>query len=284
MAKSTVIGILGGGQLGRMSQEQAALVGIELVILDEEGCPARQINQNNKHVAGSFKDPEKVRELARRCDVLTVEIEHVNTEVLEEVATTGVDIGGGKKKKVPVHPSWETLRLIQDKFLQKEHFQREGLPVAPQMAIDSEHLKSSLEKAGQTYGFPFMLKARKQSYDGRGNYKVDGSGNFEEAARALGGLSLYAEKFQPFVKELAVMVMRTENDKGELRNTYAYPAVETVHEDSICTNVFYPPRGVEASVSEEARKVASNVVRTLKGRGVFAVELFLLEDGKLPTD
>jgi phosphoribosylaminoimidazole carboxylase len=280
MVKTSVIGILGGGQLGRMLQEQAALLGIELVVLDEANCPARQINQNDKHVTGSFQDPDKIRELARRCDVLTVEIEHVNTEVLEEIATIGVEVCG-QMKKVPVHPSWETLRLIQDKYLQKEHFRKEGMPIAPQMMIDSgTSMLSSLQEAAQTFGFPFMLKARKGSYDGRGNFKISHPEDFEEAAHVMGKLSLYAEKFLPFQEELAVMVIRTEDNEGELRDVYAYPAVETVHEDSVCTKVFYPPRRVPTDVCELARKLASEVVRTLKGKGVFAVEMFLLQDGK----
>lgn len=280
MAKKPVIGLLGGGQLGRMLQEQAMLLGIEIVVLDEDNCPTRQINYNDKHVTGSFKDPERIRELARSCDVLTVEIEHVNTEVLEEIATKGVEVGG-QMKKVPVHPSWETLRLIQDKYLQKEHFGKAGMPIAPQMSIDSgSSMLDSLQKAAKTFGFPFMLKARKGSYDGRGNFKVSGGADFEEAIRDMGKLSLYAEKFMPFKHELAVMVLRTEDDEGQLKDVYAYPAVKTVHEDSICTKVFYPPPQVPTDVCEKARKVASDVIRTLKGRGVFAVEMFLLEDGK----
>lgn len=281
MSRSTVIGILGGGQLGRMLQEQAALLGIELVCLDEANCPVRQINQNDKHVVGSFKDADKVRELARRCDVLTVEIEHINTEVLEEIATKGVDMGNGQMKKVPIHPSWESLRLIQDKYLQKEHFGKAGIPIAPQIKVESgDAMLESLQAAANAFGFPFMLKARKGSYDGRGNFKIEGPETFDEAIRDMGKLSLYAEKFQPFIRELAVMAIRTEDDQGNLRDVHAYPAVETVHQDSICSTVFYPPRDTPSDVCEKARKVASDVVRTLKGRGVFAVEMFLLEDGK----
>ena len=277
MAKP-VIGLLGGGQLGRMLQEQAMLLGIELVVLDENNCPTKQINLNEKHVEGSFKDPEKIRELARRCDILTVEIEHINTEVLEEIATKGVEVDG-QVKKVPVHPSWETLRLIQDKYLQKEHFGKAGIPIAPQISVESGILmQESLQKAAETFGFPFMLKARKGSYDGRGNFKVNGPEDFAEAIKDMGKLSLYAEKFQPFVKELAVMVVRTEDDAGNLKDVYAYPAVETVHEESICTKVFYGK--VSKEVGEKARKVACDVIRTVKGRGVFAVEMFLLANGR----
>lgn len=281
MAKGPVVGILGGGQLGRMLQEQAALLNVEIAVLDEENCPTKQINQNEKHVTGSFKDPEKIRELAKRCDVLTVEIEHIDTQVLEEIATKGVEVDG-RLKKVPVHPSWETLRLIQDKYLQKDHFGKSGMPIAPQVTVETgAAMLDSLNSAAEQLGFPFMLKARKGSYDGRGNFKVNGPEDFDAAVRDMGKLSLYAEKFQPFKYELAVMVMRTEDNEGNLRDVHAYPAVETVHEESICTKVFYPPRDVSPEVCEKAKKVASDVVRTLKGRGVFAVEMFLLPDDSL---
>lgn len=284
MGKYPVIGLLGGGQLGRMLQEAASPLNVELAILDAATSPAKQICTNNKHVTGAFNDPAKIRELAARVDVLTVEIEHVDTEVLEEIATKGVFVGEGKPlKKVAVHPSWETIRLIQDKFLQKEHFLQAGIPVAPQTAVgvDGEGLTAAaLQAVGDKFGFPFMLKARKGSYDGRGNFQVRSAADFEEAIASMGTLSLYAEKFQPFFKELSVMVVRTEDEGGQLRDVHAYPAVETVHEDSICTKVFLPPRGVSAEACAEARKVAGNVIRTLKGRGVFAVEMFLLKDGK----
>ncbi|RKU45298.1 phosphoribosylaminoimidazole carboxylase ade2 [Coniochaeta pulveracea] len=281
MTKQPVIGLLGGGQLGRMLQEQAALIGVELVVLDTADCPTKQINQNDKHVTGSFSDAEKVRELARRCDVLTVEIEHVNTEVLEEIATKGVEVDG-QMKKVQCHPSWETLRLIQDKYLQKEHFKKAGISIAPQVAVGAgEDMMRSMKEAADKFGYPFMVKARKGSYDGRGNFKVDGPKDLEEAVREMGKLSLYAEKFQPFRKELAVMVLRTEDDGGNLKDVHPYPAVETIHEDSICTKVFYPPRGVSAEVSEKARKMACDVIRTVKGRGVYAVEMFVLQDDSL---
>ncbi|OAA59983.1 phosphoribosylaminoimidazole carboxylase [Cordyceps fumosorosea ARSEF 2679] len=284
MGKHPVIGLLGGGQLGRMLQEAASPLNVELAILDAAGSPAKQICENTKHVSGSFNDPAKIRELAARVDVLTVEIEHVDADVLEEIATKGVSVGAGQPlKKVPCHPSWETIRLIQDKYLQKEHFLRAGIPVAPQVAVEGEAAltTTALQAVGDKYGFPFMLKARKGSYDGRGNFLVRDPADFDEAIRSMGKLSLYAEKFQPFVKELSVMVVRTEDDDGKLRDVHPYPAVETVHEDSICTKVFLPPRGVPAEACEEARKVASNVIRTLKGRGVYAVEMFVLKDGSI---
>ncbi|KAI8956337.1 phosphoribosylaminoimidazole carboxylase [Xylaria longipes] len=284
MTKNPVIGLLGGGQLGRMLCQAAAPLGITVAVLDAEDCPAKQINHNNLHVTGSFKDPEKIKILASRCDVLTVEIEHVECDVLEEIATKGVEVpsadgNGTIMKRVPIHPSYKTIRLIQDKFQQKEYFAQNGLPVAPQMAIESGDARvASIEQAAKRFGFPFMLKGAKGSYDGRGNFKVRGTDDFESAVSQMGDQPLYAEKFVPFRMELSVMVMRTEDDEGNLKKVYPYPVVETIHEDSICTKVFFPPRNIAESITQKAQKVACDVVSRLWGRGVFAVEMFLVGD------
>ncbi|KAK3341119.1 hypothetical protein B0T25DRAFT_573527 [Lasiosphaeria hispida] len=287
-AGNPIIGLLGGGQLGRMLCEAANPLGIDIAILDEKNSPAKQAHNTNRHVAGSFKDPAKIRELAARSDYLSVEIEHVDTEVLEDIEKNGVEIeladGSLGTHKPPIHPSWKTIRLIQDKYLQKEHFatSEKEIPIAEQIAIESgESTLASLKDAADKFGFPFMLKARKGSYDGRGNFKVDSEDDFEPAIEALGKLPLYAEKWAPFVKELAIMVIRTEDDEGNLKRCVPYPAVETVHEDSVCTKVFMPPRNVLEDVCEKARELACSVVSTLWGRGVFAVELFVLGDGSL---
>jgi len=289
MGGNPVIGLLGGGQLGRMLCEAANPLGVDVAILDEKNAPAKQAHNSNRHVTGSFKDPARIRELAARSDYLSVEIEHVETEVLEDIEKNGVEIeladGTLAIHRPPIHPNWRTIRLIQDKYLQKEHFRtsEKDIPIAEQMAIESgDAALESLRKAGKAYGFPFMLKARKGSYDGRGNFKVDSEEDFEAAIKALGSLPLYAEKWAPFVKELSVMVIRSEDDEGNLRKCVAYPAVETVHEDSICTKVFMPPRKVSEEIAENARQLASTVVSTLWGRGVFAVEMFVLADGENP--
>jgi phosphoribosylaminoimidazole carboxylase len=113
-----------------------------------------------------------------------------------------------------------------------------------------------------------------------GTSRSGGFFDFDIAIKSMGKLQLYAEKWIPFEKELAVIVVRTEDDEGNLRDVHAYPAVETIHEDSICTSVFYPPRQVSTDVCAKASKTAAEAIRTLKGRGIFAVEIFLLKDGK----
>ncbi|CAK7274750.1 hypothetical protein SEPCBS119000_006331 [Sporothrix epigloea] len=280
MFPTPVIGLLGGGQLGQMLCEAAAPLNVPIAVLDADDAPAKQVNRNTHHVAGSFKEASKIRELAANSDVLTVEIEHIDTAVLEELATAA--------KAVPVHPSWKTLRLVQNKYEQKEYFASKGLPVAEQMAIESgTGMRTSMEQAAASYGYPFMLKARKDSYDGRGNFKVSSPEDLAAAESEFGHVACYAEKWVPFVMELSVMVIRTESDSapGVTKKLLPYPVVETVHEDNICSYVYMPPRGLSgerlAQISDMAQAVACRVIDQLWGRGVFAVELFLTADDRI---
>jgi phosphoribosylaminoimidazole carboxylase len=276
------IGLLGGGQLGQMLCEAAGQLGIKVIVLDATQSPAKQVNARNTHIDGSFKDPDKIRELAGRCDVLTVEIEHVNTDVLEEIATVGVDvIVGGKKikKTVECHPDYRALRLIQDKLLQKDYLRGSGVAVADYLEVYAT--EESLLKVGDTWKYPYMLKARKDAYDGRGNFPVKSRSDIGEALRVLQGRSLYAEKWADFKMELAVMVVKTGDSINDLDLTIAYPAVESIHEDSICKLVYAPARGISEALQVEAQTLAREAVASLPGKGVFGVELFVLKDSKI---
>ncbi|KAG9247916.1 putative Phosphoribosylaminoimidazole carboxylase [Calycina marina] len=278
------IGLLGGGQLGRMLVREADQFGIRVVILDAENSPAKQISGTlePKHINGSFTDPKKIRELARQVDVLTVEIEHVDTEVLEEISERGVEVTGndGKKsmKRVEVQPSWKTIRIIQDKFLQKGHLEKNGVPTAVSESLEST--EEALSIFGEKYGFPYMLKARKDAYDGRGNYPVRSASDIPEALNTLQSRALYAEKWATFKKELAVMVVKTSDSPG-VDATTAYPTVETIHEDSICKLVYAPARGTSTRLQKQAQDIARKAVGSLWGKGVFGVELFLMDDDSL---
>ncbi|CZT00970.1 probable ADE2 Phosphoribosylaminoimidazole carboxylase [Rhynchosporium agropyri] len=278
------VGLLGGGQLGRMLCEAANPLGISVTILDAENSPAKQVNAKNLHINGSFIDPEKIRELARKVDIITVEIEHVDTYILEEIAEKGVEIVGddGKKtmKRVEVQPSWKTLRTIQDKYLQKDHLTKNNVHTAVSRPVGSN--EKELQDFGNNYEYPFMLKARKDAYDGRGNFPVKSASDIMEALSVLKDRDLYAEKWANFKMELAVMVVKTEDDvSAEGNGTAVYPAVETIHEDSICKLVYAPARGVSDSIQNQAQQLARKAVGTLWGKGVFGVELFLMENGRL---
>ncbi|PBP15880.1 phosphoribosylaminoimidazole carboxylase [Diplocarpon rosae] len=278
------VGLLGGGQLGQMLCEAANPLGIKVIILDAEKSPAKQVNAKARHVDGSFVDPEKIRELACQVDILTVEIEHVDTHILEEIAERGVKTtgkeGNATIRKVEVQPSWRTLRTIQDKYLQKVHLAQAGVQTA--LSKDIKSNEKDLRDFGREHGYPFMLKARKDAYDGRGNFPVKSADEIQEALDVLNDRGLYAEKWANFRKELAVMVVKTEDGLStEGTGTVVYPVVETIHEDSICKLVYAPARGVSKVVQEKAQYLAKKAVGSLWGKGVFGVELFLMEDDAL---
>lgn len=277
------MGVLGGGQLGRMLVEAAHRLNIKVAVLDSENAPAKQINlvASEKHVTGSFANAADVRKLASRCDVLTYEIEHVDTKVLEELADEDPFVQGTQWAKI--EPSWKTVRTIQDKFAQKQHFAKFEIPTAKSVAVGTSHPQGLKEIADQL-GYPLMLKSRTEAYDGRGNYPVRSVSDIEPALAALENRPLYAEKWAHFKMELAVMVVKTVQedsiDSWE-SSTLAYPAVETIHEDSICKLVYAPPREVSRPVAKAAQDLARRAVSTFPGTGVFGVELFLLQDDSL---
>lgn len=265
---SRKVGILGGGQLGRMMVEAAHRLNIETVILDAAGSPAKQINALGDHVEGSFADIDKVTELAERVDVVTIEIEHVSVSALEKVER---ELQG----KVTVRPALSTIRIIQDKYKQKEHLISHGIATAKSKIVASS--KSGLKSVGEELGFPYMLKSRTNAYDGRGNFVVasDDDRTLTEALEVLGDRQLYAEKWAPFVKELAVMVIL-----GLDGTVHSYPTVETIHKNNICHLVYAPAR-VPDSVRYKAKLLAENAVLTFKGAGIFGVEMFLLPNSEL---
>lgn len=253
------LGILGGGQLGRMMVESANRLNIKTRILDASNSPAMQINSLD-HIHGQFSDAAAVSKLSEVSDILTIEVEHVNVDALENCG-------------IPVEPSPDTIRLIQDKFIQKQFWMKNNLPVAA--AEDLEATEESLKRFGGKYGFPFVLKSRKNAYDGRGNYVVKAPNDIPAALRFLSKRELYAEQWVEFVKELAVMVVRSTDG-----TTYAYPTVETIQKDNICSLVI-APAPLDGSIRKKAAKVAEEAIAKLNGAGIFGVELFLLSDNEI---
>ncbi|ODV84773.1 hypothetical protein CANARDRAFT_28911 [[Candida] arabinofermentans NRRL YB-2248] len=262
---SQTIGILGGGQLGRMIVEAAHRLNIKTIILENGSqAPAKQINALDPHVDGSFKDPKAIAELAAKCDILTVEIEHVDTDALIQVQ---------KDTGVKIFPLPETIALIKDKYLQKEHLIKNNIAVAE--SVDVESTEAALQDIGSKFGYPYMLKSRTMAYDGRGNFVVKDKSYIPEALEVLADRPLYAEKWASFTKELAVMVVRAIDG-----TVYSYPTVETIHRDNICHTVYAPAR-VNDTIQKRAQILADNAVKSFPGAGIFGVEMFLLPDGEL---
>ncbi len=255
------VGILGGGQLARMTVEAANRLGIKIAVLEnQEDSSAGQIAAFE--IVGHWSDLTALESLIAISDVITLENEFVDYQVLQRLEATGL----------PVYPSALTLRLIQDKAVQKQTLGTYGLPVP---AFATVNTPVEIEAFGEKYGWPVILKARRNGYDGKGNWKLDDPADIEAGLKALDkGLgSLMVEAFVPFVKELAVMVVRRPS--GEIA---AYPVVETVQRDHICHTV-QAPAGVSAEIAEVALTMAHSAVEAVEGVGVFGVELFLTGEG-----
>ena len=245
------LGVVGGGQLGRMLAEAAAPLGVDLVVLDPTpDCPASVAADQ---VVGSFDDPGGVGELAARCDVLTYEIELADPDLLDEVSEAA---------GVPVHPAPDTLRLIEDKLTQKAAFEAAGIPVPPFERVDTV---ADLEAAVERFG-GVMLKARRGGYDGRGNVPVSGGAEAADALDALSGETM-AEAFVDFDRELSVIGVVGDD---EVRT---FPVGENVHEAEILRETVVPARTSE-DVIDRAEAVAHDVLDELDGRGVYGIELF----------
>ncbi|KAF2211268.1 hypothetical protein CERZMDRAFT_112711 [Cercospora zeae-maydis SCOH1-5] len=264
MASEKVVGVLGGGQLGRMLAEAANLLEIKVNFLDAAGSSAKQVSGHDGHVEGSFKDKHAIQELAKKSDVITVEIEHVDTEMLKEISDT-----------VDVQPSWQTIRTIQDKYVQKLHLEKNGVATAQSQALSAPTM-DEMDRVGSELGLPFMLKSRRDAYDGRGNFAVKTNTDFTEALDALSkNKDLYAEKWCNFKMELAVMVVKTKDE------VLSFPTVETIHEDSICKLTYCPARGVSTEIDKKAQALARQAVACFWGKGVFGVEMFLTKNSDL---
>lgn len=254
---------------------EAPRIGIQMRFLDALGgsSPAAQVVGPNSVMKGGLKDSEAIQKFAEGADVVTVEIEHINVDALQNL----------EEKGVKVRPSAAVLRTIQDKLIQKDHFSQRGIPLPPYATTPS--IKAVQETASRL-GLPLMLKSRKGGYDGRGNAVLkDSSENaVKEALTSLGvpdvsvdDLEVYAEGWIDFSLEVAVMVVQNKNE------TKSYPAVNAIQQDSICRIVLAPARGVNANVLEECEDVARRAIASLGegAAGVFGVELFVTKQNQV---
>ncbi len=255
------IGILGGGQLAQMLTQAAINLGLETAIYDRSpDTPASRLTQVN--AVGTWGDTDALRTFARTCDVLTLENEFVDAGPLVTLAA----------ENIPIYPKPATLGIIQDKLQQKQVYQAAGLAVPPFRAVASP---DDLRQAADDFGFPLVLKARYGGYDGYGNATLRSPDDIPAAWDKLAQREtrgLLVEAFVPFVRELAVMVLRTRS--GEIRT---YPVVETIQQNHIC-HLVRCPAPISPDLAQQTADLAARAVEQLDGVGIFGVELFQLPD------
>jgi phosphoribosylaminoimidazole carboxylase len=286
--KPFVVACLGGGQLGRMMALEAPRLGIQMKFLDPLGsaCPAAHVVPSHCILQGSLNNVEKIRQLAQGAQVVTVEIEHVNVNALFQLEQ--------QEEAVNVQPSARVLSIIQDKFLQKQHFATHGIAVPPFLSTPSVQ---AVIDATSSLGLPLMLKTRRGGYDGRGNavlktnkrqdvlaaltqllgVKLEGSDD-EEELLARNDLDIYAEGWVAFDVEVAVMVVRSAAAAtGDHHHTVSYPAVNAIQQDSICRVVLAPARNVSETLRHACQDLAIRAIDSLGvgASGTFGVEMFI---------
>ncbi len=251
------LGVLGGGQLGRMLIQDAISLNIPVHTLDPDAdAPCKAISHTFTH--GSLQDFDTVYTFGKKADVLTIEIEHVNVDALEKLEAEGL----------PVYPQPAVLRIIQDKGLQKEFYRANNIPTAP-----FEIVSSKAEIAQHAASFPFMQKLRKGGYDGKGVTPLVDPANLSTAFDAPSVL----EKFVDFEKELAVIVAR--NTKGEVKS---FPVVDMeFNPEANLVEFLFAPAQISAAVEAEAQRIACEIAEKLGIVGLLAVELFLTRDGQV---
>ena len=254
------IGVLGGGQLGRMMALAARRMGYRIVVLDPNPrCPTAQVADGV--VVGALDDIEAAVLLAKQVDVITLDTEHVPAEILDEL-----------ERHAPVRPGASVLRTIQDRQTQKQFLDRLGVPQTTWAPITSElDLRASLER----FGGQGIIKHRRSGYDGKGQLRVDKLSDASAAWHWLRGADAVLEDIVPFGREISAIIARSV--LGEIRS---FPVAENVHRNHILHTTRAP-----ALISPEAKQqvddIALTIAEALGHVGVLAVEMFELPDGRL---
>jgi 5-(carboxyamino)imidazole ribonucleotide synthase len=251
------VGILGGGQLGRMLIQQAINYNVIIKVLDpDREAPCRKLC--DEFAVGSLSDYETVYNFGKKVDLLTIEIEKVNVDALEQL----------EKEGVLVYPQPRIIRLIQDKGLQKQFFKENDIPTA-----DFQIISSSEDLSNNLIPFPFIQKLRRDGYDGRGVYKV---ADKSYLPKAFTEPSLI-EQWIDFEKEIGVIVARNESG-----GVSTFPLVEMEFNPQVnLVEFLISPSTLPFEVHEEAQRIAKKIAEDLKIIGILAVEMFLTKDGKI---
>ncbi len=259
--KDKTIGIIGGGQLGRMLAMAAARLNFRTIILETQAdCPAAQVA--NRQIVAPYDNPAALEALAEAAAVITYEFENVPVAAAEKLAA-----------RVPVYPPPKALEVSQDRLTEKRFLNAAGIPTADFRAIDSDDdLKAGLE----AFGHKGVLKTRRFGYDGKGQKVYRSAEDSPEGGfAALGGGPLILESFVPFVREISVIAARSPD--GTVR---AYDPAENVHRDGIL-HTSTLPASVSAETARAAMAAAEKLLAALDYVGVVGMEFFVLADGSL---
>ncbi len=254
------IGIIGGGQLGKMMTLEAKRMGFHVTVMDPTpASPAAQVA--DAQVVAGFHDEKAIREVVTAVDVTTYEFEHIDAAVLLAMEERGF----------PIYPTPIVLQKIQNKLTQKEILAAAGIPVP---AFAPVHSEADIAAAAIRLGYPLVLKTCTGGYDGKGNCVINGPDQIRPAMTSLQG-SLMVEEYVPFLGEVSVIVAR--NCHNEVKS---FPLAENIHVENILRLTIVPAR-VDDVIAQSARQVAERVIEVFRGIGVFCIEMFVTTGGRV---
>lgn len=255
------LGILGGGQLAKMLANEAYKLGMNIAIIDK-GANTPAGDMTKLDFTQGWENIDELNKFIAASSIITLENEFINPDILEYI-----------EKTKPVFPSSKTLKLVQDKLIQKTTFQNNNISVPIFQNVETVE---DAYRFGEKHSYPFIIKSRKMGYDGYGNAKVEKREDivpiFEKFKSDKLRSEIYAEQFIDFKAELAVMIGR--NQQGEMVN---YPVVETIQRNHICNEVI-APADINEITRLKAIDLARRCVESIDGVGIFGIELFLTKN------
>ncbi|MFC0234621.1 5-(carboxyamino)imidazole ribonucleotide synthase [Vagococcus entomophilus] len=254
------IGIIGGGQLGKMLCLSAKKMGFEVGVLDPlESCPAAQVA--DWQIVGGYSDEFALEKMAQRCDVLTYEFENVDAEVLKLA-----------EKAVPIPQGSKLLEITQDRLLEKAFLDVNNINIAPYATIVK---LSDIEESIDSIGFPCVLKTTRGGYDGKGQHVMNSMSDIQGCIPLTKSGTCVLEAWIPFEKELSILI--AANSRAE---TMVFPVVENTHRNNILHQTIAPAK-IPDEVIEEVERIGKAIAESIELRGVMAVELFLAKNGSI---
>jgi 5-(carboxyamino)imidazole ribonucleotide synthase len=257
---AATLGVLGGGQLGRMFVHAAQALGYRCVVLDPDvASPAGAVAQD--HLKADYLDAAALEELARRCDAITTEFENVPARALEQLARTRV-----------VAPGAAAVAICQDRAREKAHFDASGVACAPYAVLRAPADLAAVPDAL----LPGILKTARLGYDGKGQRRVADRAQLAAAFDELGRVDCVLEQMLPLALELSVLVVR-----GAGGEVVTYPVQQNLHRDGILAVTEVPAPDVDAALQAQARRSAAAIAAGMGYVGVLCVEFFVLKDGRL---
>ena len=255
------IGVIGGGQLGRMFTLDAKRMGYDVVTLDpQEHSPCGQVA--DAQIVAAYDDKAAIERLGKSTDIVTYEFENIAIESVQYLERHGYH----------VTPSSEVLRVTQDRLLEKTFARQHGIGTADFAAVESG---DDLERAAAEVGFPAVIKTTRGGYDGKGQWRVDDAAEALEAYDQARRATLIWERMVPFVKELSVVATR-----DAAGNVVTYPIGENIHDAGILATTIAPAR-IPHETAAAAAEIGRTIGEGLKIVGTYCVELFLTADGRV---